>query len=112
LARAIIRTFHDALDDGHEYRQAIRIVANASFDVTLESAIEAAKKVVKTPLKAWSCLLMWASNTAGYTHGFTDHSLILVMRQLSVLSESDQAKANEVIEQLLATQDICGLIKS
>jgi hypothetical protein len=106
LARAIIKVFHDALDDGHEYRQAIRLVANAKFDVPLEPAIEAAKKVVKTPLKAWSCLLMWASDKAGYTHGFTDHSLILVMRQLSVLSEADQAKANEVIEQLLTAQDL------
>lgn len=50
-ARAIIKAFHDTLEDGHEYRQAIRMVANAQFDVPLEPAIEAAKVVVKLSLK-------------------------------------------------------------
>lgn len=104
LARAIIRAFHEAIDDGVEYRQAVRLLANVKFDVPLETAIEAAKKVVKTPLKAWSCLLMWASNEAEYTHGLNDHTLLLVMGQLSVVSEADQVKANALIERLMDAQ--------
>jgi Ca-activated chloride channel family protein len=111
LARAIIKVFHDALDDGHEYRQAIRLVANAKFDVPLEPAIEAAKAVVKSSLKAWGCLLMWASDKAGYTHGFTDHTLLLVMGQLSGVDEDKQAEARALIDELLATQNSSGLIE-
>jgi Ca-activated chloride channel family protein len=48
LARAIIRSFHEALDYGLEYRQAIRVLANTEFDVPLEPAIEAAKALVKS----------------------------------------------------------------
>lgn len=110
LARAIIKVFHDALDDGHEYRQAIRMVANAKFDVPLEPAIEAAKAVVKSSQKAWGCLLMWASDKAGYTHGFTDHTLLLVMGQLSGVDEDDQAKAIDAIDHLFLTQALAGLI--
>jgi hypothetical protein len=110
LARAIIRVFHDALDDGHEYRQAIRLVANAKFNVPLEPAIEVAKAEVKSSLKAWGCLLMWASDKAGYTHGFTDHTLLLVMGQLSGVDEDDQAKAIDAIDHLFLTQALRGLI--
>jgi hypothetical protein len=101
LARAIIRVFHDALDDGHEYRQAVWLVANAKFDVPLEPAIEAAKAVVKSSLKAWGCLLMWASDHAGYTHGFTDHTLLLVMDQLSGVSDEKQAEVRVLMDELL-----------
>jgi hypothetical protein len=105
LARAIIKVFHGALDEGHEYRQAIRVVANAKFDVPLEPAIEAVKAVVNSSLKAWGCLLMWASDKAGYTHGFTDHTLLLVMGQLSGVSDEKQAEASLLIDGLLAPHE-------
>jgi hypothetical protein len=103
LARAIIRTFHEALDNGLEYRQAIRVLANTKFDVPLEPAIDAAKSLVKSSLKAWSCFLLWASDKAGYTHGLTDQTLLLVMRQLSEVDEADQVEASVQIDQLLSS---------
>jgi hypothetical protein len=103
LARTIIRTFHEALDNGLEYRQDIRVLANTKFDVPLEPAIDAAKSLVKSSLKAWSCFLLWASDKAGYTHGLTDQTLLLVMRQLSEVDEADQVEASVQIDQLLSS---------
>lgn len=111
LARDIIRVFQDALDDGHEYRQAVRVLANAKFDVPLEPAIAKAKAVVKSLLKAWGCLLMWASDKAGYTHGLTDHNLILVMEQLGGVSDEKQADVSALIDELLDSHDLFGLIE-
>jgi hypothetical protein len=101
LARAIIRTFHEALDNGLEYRQAIRVLANTKFDVPLEPAIDAAKSLVKSSLKAWSCFLLWASNKSGYPEGLTDETLTLVLNHLGSVSDEDQARVDALIEALL-----------
>jgi Ca-activated chloride channel homolog len=111
LARDIIQVFQDALEDGHEYRQAVRVLANAKFDVPLEPAIAKAKAVVKSLLKAWGCLLMWASDKAGYTHGLTGHNLLLVMEQLSGVSDEKQADVSALIDELLDSHDLSGLIE-
>ena len=101
LARAIIRTFHEALDNGLEYRQAIRVLANTKFDVPLEPAIDAAKSLVKSSLKAWSCFLLWASDKSGYPEGLTDETLTLVLNHLGSVSDEDQARVDALIEALL-----------
>lgn len=111
LARDIVRVFQTALDDGHEYRQAVRVLANAKFDVPLEPAIAKAKAVVKSLLKAWGCLLMWASEKAGNTHGLTDHNLLLVMEQIGGVSDEKQADVSVLIDELLDSHDLFGLIE-
>lgn len=47
---------------------------------------------------------MWVSSNAEYTHGLNDHTLLLVMGHLSVVSEADQETANVLIERLMDVQ--------
>jgi hypothetical protein len=81
-------------------------LANTEFDVPLEPAIEAAKALVKSSLKAWGCLLLWASDRAGYAHGLTDETLTLVLGKLGNVSQEHQEEAGEIIEKNLAVSPL------